>query len=56
MSLEFLLVSSDQTIEAVHQVVNQRFLNWKYYIKFTDSDKQEEKLFNGIMPVNSYNI
>ena len=47
---------SDQTIEAVHQVVNQRFLNLKYYIKFTDSDKQGEKLFNGIMHVNSYNI
>ena len=47
---------SDQTIEAVHQVVNQRFLNSKYYIKFTDSDKQGEKLFNGIMHVNSYNI
>ena len=57
MSLEFFLGHcSDQTIEAVHQVVNQRFLNSKYYIKFTDSDKQGEKLFNGIMHVNSYNI
>ena len=47
---------SDQTIEAVHQVVNQRFLNLKYYIKFTDSDKQGEKLFNCIMQINSFNI
>ena len=47
---------SDQTVEAIHQAVNQRFLNSKYYIKFTDSDKQGEKLFYGIMHVNSYNI
>ena len=47
---------SDQTIKAVRQVVNQWFLNLKYYIKFTDIDKQGEKLFSGIMHVNSYNI
>ena len=47
---------TDQTIESVHHVVNHRFSNSKYYVKFTDSDKHGEKLFNGIMHVNSYNI
>ena len=47
---------SDQTIEAVHQVVNQIFSSSKYYIKFTEHDKQGEKLINGIMHVNSYNV
>ena len=47
---------SDQTIESLHQVVNSRFTNSKYYIKFSDADKHGEKLYNGIMHVNSYNI
>ena len=47
---------SDQTIEAVHQVVNNRFSSSNYYIKCTDNDNYAEKLLNGILHVNSYNI
>ena len=47
---------TDQTIEALHQVVNRRFTNSKYYIKYLDSDKHSKKLLDGIMYVNSYKI
>ena len=47
---------SDQTIEALHQVVNRRFNNSKYYIKYLDSKKHSQKLLDGILHVNSYNI
>ena len=47
---------SDQTIEAVHQLVHSRFSRSNYYIKCEESDKHDSKLFNGIMHVNSYNI
>ena len=34
---------TDQTIEALPQVVNRRFTNSKYYVKYLDSEKHPEK-------------
>ena len=47
---------TDQTIEALHQVVNRTFTNSKYYIKYLDSEKHSEIFLDGIMHVNSYNM
>ena len=47
---------TDQTIEALHQVVNRTFTNFKYYIKYLDSDKHSKKMLDRIMHVNSYTI
>ena len=47
---------TDQTIEAIHQVVNSRFTASKYYTKFAEHDKHGAKLYCGIIHVNTYNI
>ena len=47
---------TDQTVESVHQVVNSRFTNSKYYVKCHKSDKHGKKFYEGMMHVNSYNL
>ena len=47
---------TDQTVESVHQVVNSRFTNLKYYVKYHKSDKHGKKFYEGMMHVNSYNL
>ena len=47
---------TDQTIEALHQVVNRRFSSSKYYVKYIESDRHPDQLLRGILHVNAYNI
>ena len=47
---------SDQTIEAVHQLVNNRFTRSNYYIKCEENEKHPSKMFDGVHHVNSYNV
>ena len=47
---------TDKIVESVHQVVNSRFTNSKYYVKYHKSDKHGKKFYEGMIHVNSYNL
>ena len=47
------LCISDQTIEEMHKVIDRRFSNSNFFIKYIESKKRVENLLKGIFHVNA---